>query len=692
MDTQEREGFVKKIIFLVVFTRLMCFTGVADAVKRMEDSFKSKLFWVNYLLPLPQEFEFMGTVTIDPATLGVFPASKQPSAVESHAIEALRNHVLAKTGHSPDGDGFVIRVGVLDAAGCLADMEIPASARLMEKPNADQGYIVQEQGEGMLVTALTPTGVWNGVRTVMQLLDAGLCAERVVLPKVAIVDWPDFAERGVWNEPADWFEKWAPIKINYVDLRSSVEPFARDEPARVTLVSREKFDRCQRLGLRAVGRITHLNFFERKIYRVWPELAGLGDGALAGRYHAHKRGRMHRVPNPGEPILKRLLADMMRSLCEQGVRDISCWLTERPASDGRPGTLAVGQFVLEARALVQAWESVRTLYPDLNIRLFLSTTTDERYYMVCNEAPPEIKIIRACATDAERVRCLPRDLFANPLLEHYAAQGRWIGTYDVPLNANSKVETPAFKLPHRSAHRIRDFVAQLHRRGYSGAVGMMAFSGFAMEICGFNISALAEWSWNLNGRTPREFAVAWATRMGCENPEVVADWSELMGPVEWDVYDSELPGAYSQGRAVAMIQERRMPVLGEGFFRYYATSDAFADKMRTCDQALALADKIECPDFANETRVVKSYIRLTQAIYRIAWRMAADDLHALDVQDALRADLTELADAGAANTAAIRDWRAAYGPPPWHARVTDAVASTERTVQEITDWINFRYI
>ena len=45
----------------------------------------------------------------------------------------------------------------------------------------------------------------------------------------------------------------------------------------------------------------------------------------------------------------------------------------------------------------------------------------------------------------------PRDLFSNALLDGAAAEGRWVGSYDVPLTANGKVETPLFKLPHRSA-------------------------------------------------------------------------------------------------------------------------------------------------------------------------------------------------------------------------------------------------
>ena len=101
----------------------------------------------------------------------------------------------------------------------------------------------------------------------------------------------------------------------------------------------------------------------------------------------------------------------------------------------------------------------------------------------------------------------------------------------------------------------------------------------AEETYAFNITALAEWSWNVGGRSEQEFAAAWATREGYENPEAVGEWAELMGPVEFDVYDSEYPVFYSWGRAVQLIEERKRPVLGEGLFRYYEDRDAFDKKI-----------------------------------------------------------------------------------------------------------------
>ena len=283
----------------------------------------------------------------------------------------------------------------------------------------------------------------------------------------------------------------------------------------------------------------------------------------------------------------------------------------------------------------------------------------------------------------ERVLHVPRDLAANSLLDHCAAAGRWIASYDVPIGVNGLVDTPEFKLPERSAHRVRDYVGQLARRRYSGAYGMIAWGQHARQINGFNIEALAEWSWNLGGRSEEEYAAAWATRQGLADPGQVGRWAALLGPIEFDVYDSDFPVCYSQGKAVEMMRRRRRPVLGEGMFRYYEDGAAFAQKQQVCQQALAIALQFAEPDFANETRVVASYVELAGGIYQVAELVATADLTTLAAQGQLLEAVARLEAAGGENQRAITEWRQALGPEPWHHRVTDALAATETTVAEI---------
>ncbi len=215
---------------------------------------------------------------------------------------------------------------------------------------------------------------------------------------------------------------------------------------------------------------------------------------------------------------------------------------------------------------------------------------------------------------------------ANPLFDYSAAAGRWVASYDVPVAANGKVDTPEFKVPQRSAHRIKDYVVQLVRRNYSGAYAMLAWGGPERDICDFNIQALAEWSWNSRGRSEREFAVAWATREGIADPEAVGDWAELMGPVEFDVYNSDFPVCYSWGRAVEMVQQRQRPYLGEGMFRYFSDAGDFERKKEVCARALEIANGFDNTDLAHETRVICSYVELARCIWQVAEQLATADL------------------------------------------------------------------
>jgi len=127
-------------------------------------------------------------------------------------------------------------------------------------------------------------------------------------------------------------------------------------------------------------------------------------------------------------------------------------------------------------------------------------------------------------------------------------------------------------------------------------------------------------------------------------------------------------------------------------FRYYTSEADFDKKLKACEDALRLAGQIENPDFKNETLVVSAYIKLAKSIYFIAKIMTFEDIANLAVQDKLKDQLSLLEQAGKENVAAIRAWRSAYGPEPWHDRAYNAIRSTEATVSGIAQWITTRYL
>ena len=644
--------------------------------------------WTSYLLPRPQEIRIADSVRCKPSEVGIA-LRDQAGPIEQQGAAELEALFVEKGRAKPDGRGFTIDIGVAEATSA-------AMARLKGLHNKAQAYLIAPRGRDRLVlTSTDERGVYYACQTLIQLLEPEMSRDQVHIPLAEVMDWPDMDERGLWNfpEPEAWIPWLAALKLNYGKMASTqLHPIERGRRNRAT-IDRELLEAARRRAFNYLPYILHLNFLhDCGLFRAYPELAGKGDGALTGRYFAHKAGNQHRVPCASQPLLVQILQEWMEDIAEQGAGEISCWLSERPGQCGCLECTAVGQFVLEARAFVAAWRQAQTHHPNLQIRIFLSTTTTERDYRVLDELPSAVKIERACATELERVLHRPRDLMANPLLDHYAAEGRWIASYDVPIAANGRVDTPEFKVPQRSAHRMRDYIGQLVRRGYSGAYGMMAWGGPERQICSFNIHALAEWAWNSRGRDEAEFAVAWARREGYAQPEAVAEWAALMGPVEFDVYDSDFPICYSWGRAAAMVQQRQRPYLGEGMFRYYLTAEDFDAKAAVCDRALAMVQDLGEADLAHETRVVRSYVELARGVYWVAEQVATLDLAELENQARVQGSLDQLQKAGRDNVEAIRNWRAGLGREPWHYRVHDAIKGTETTVAAIVQCVADRYL
>ena len=650
--------------------------------------------WTRHLIPLPQELSIKRKVVLEPAQVGLQLAAGSTEIGEQAAGE-LRALFTNKAGVRPSGDRFRIVIGLADSAAVRIHLSAEEKQVLRAAPNHEQAYLIKPVGEEWLVlAALHPRGLYYAARTLHQLLEPKLSEREVSIPLAEIVDWPDLEERGVWNFPKaeEWVPWMASLKLNFGKMaETKIAPIERGKPGSVTL-NMELYESARRQAFEYQPFLMHLNFLHMYgLYQAYPELAGRGDGALTGRYFAHKRGNQHRAPNAAHPTLQRLLAEWLRDFARQGISEVSCWLSERPGGDDGLATTAVGQDVMETRALLAAFKEVKKEYPEFTIRLFLSTVPTGRYYRVIAEMPQGMKIERACATKVERVVRLPRDLFRNPMLDQYAAEGRWIASYDVPLTANARVDTPEFMVPESSAHRVRDYVRQLIERKFRGAYGMMAWADNTKATCGFNVHALAEYGWNVDGRSEKEFATAWATREGYAEPEKVGEWAELMGPVEFDVYDSDFPIAYSWGKFTEMVKGGRRPYLGEGVFRYYTSRADFDRKIAIADRALAIAETFESDYLANETRVVRSYVELAKWLYEVAEQVSTADLQDPESQKTLRGALDRLGTAGEANVAAINNWRGALGPKPWHYRVHDAIKGTQDTVDAITDFVSGRY-
>ena len=106
---------------------------------------------------------------------------------------------------------------------------------------------------------------------------------------------------------------------------------------------------------------------------------------------------------------------------------------------------------------------------------------------------------------------------------------------------------------------------------------------------------------------------------------------------------------------------------------------------------MKVASAFKSPHLANETKVVRSYIKVAKYIYLVAEKISTDNLDTIKSQEELHVYLKELENAGKENEASITEWRTALGPKPWHYRVQDAIDAVRKTVNDTKQIIEGRY-
>ncbi|MXY83896.1 MAG: hypothetical protein F4Y91_17995, partial [Gemmatimonadetes bacterium] len=248
--------------------------------------------WTSYLLPLPHEIRVADSVRCKPGEVGIA-LRDQAGPIEQQGAAELEALFIEKGKAKPDGGAFTIDIGVAPANSTAIE-------RLQSLKNKAQSYLIEPRGQdGLVLTGLDERGVYYACQTLIQLLEPEMSSEQVHIPLAEVIDWPDMDERGLWNfpEPATWIPWLATLKMNYGKMASTqLHPIERGQRNRAT-IDREQFEAARQRAFNYLPYILHLNFLhDCGLFRAYPELAGKGDGALTGRYFAHKTGNQHRAP------------------------------------------------------------------------------------------------------------------------------------------------------------------------------------------------------------------------------------------------------------------------------------------------------------------------------------------------------------------------------------------------------------
>lgn len=625
--------------------------------------------WLRWVIPLPKKVRLEGMVTVPAAEVAI-QLRQNATDVEQNARNELVELIRAKTGTAPGASGFRILVGVCDAEGKIDGREIPSAEQLAALPNAEQAYVIAPLAErGLAVAALTPRGVYHGLKTVSQLIEPKLAAGKVTVPLVAVLDWPDLAERGLWGGSASRDVQYmADRKMNLIESHTTI---GFDDQGRGTVtIDGETQDAARLHAIKWVPIITHLDHLSRTgIFDRYPELKGKGDRAQ------HPTHSTVVAACFSQPKTAEILAQWFESLAAtEGVRDINVWLSEIEGIECDCEKCAQGnQYALETAAAVRAWQLACKKYPDVRLRVLLTQGSYPSNDKVLAAAPAPVGITYYSGSTTYDST---RDPMIYPLLEQFAAEGRWLGVYP-QLTASWRIVCP-WSGPQFIKYRMTEFVDKK----------LACLCGYATpdnRYYDFNVTAAAEWSWNAHGRDEREFAAAWATRRGLSDPDKAAEWAVMLGPVGWDVYGSRVPHSQFFGQAARLIKGRHKPAwVGEkGMFRHFPDVAAMDADLATCDKALVLAEELSDPALVAETHVIRGYVRMIKSIYLIADRIAGKKK--LDAEDkaAVQTTFVELSSACDEVTTNLEVWRQAVAPDDRSPRFTDTIDVTRQTVADV---------
>lgn len=568
--------------------------------------------WAMRAIPLPKQLNVRGAFHAAPADIELAPFQHDAAPVDA------ARRILAKfaQGTIPRPAGArpaAVRISLSLTGDQSARPLDAAVAGLRDLPNAGQAYAITSEDSGstleIRLQANAPAGLLYAARTLAQMAVApgvsDIKADAVLeIPMLTVRDWPDIEERGFWgNIAADpkFIEWMGEYKLNLAEIGANgigCKRLVDAAGAGVIDYNRDLFDLAVRNAIEPVPFIAH---FDAASF-------GINSGLYAKYPAAEGRAANPRAKSTAvldDPDLRRVYTDWVKAMAAiPGVRKFDAWLSEGANFD--TNTLArhpdTPGHVLETRLMLEAWAAARQFNSNLMLRVMLSQGSLDHYPAILAAIPPEAGVLYyhgswrpVCPGTYSQTR----EKIIIPVLEQYAARGGWLGV--VPTLANLTMNS-FWSCPQFVQYRLLEIQAK-------GLRNIMAFATPNLEVRDMNFTAMAEWAWNARGRSPREFAMAWAFRRGFEQPDQVADWVEALGPVNWDLAASGVPGARLE-RAVDGIRQRPAKLFGAALFREIRDMTHVRDNLARCALARRLAEAIGNAALITETLSAQGYMQL----------------------------------------------------------------------------------
>jgi hypothetical protein len=557
--------------------------------------------WIAYTIPLPKAIEITGKVKVDPANVAIVPPSQTDQVTLQTVKDLQATFGISEKPVAAASPEFIIR---LEIGGSDAEQLKPLN-------NADQAsriYVPEGSSNELRIAALSPRGLFYAAHTLIQLVRAKKTDGSVEIPLMTVTDWPDTEDRGLWGaDPYRYgYLGWlGDIKINELEQICNCGMDGNGKAVAMLGGGKESLlDEAPRYGIKFAPIILHLEQGKGGVFEAHPEYKAVDSDTDSFCY--------------SQPGVVDLIADWMVQLASlPNVTCIDQWMTENLAGAKGcqcPGCKGKDRNVMEYETIIKAWEKARaTTGRDIGLYILSSEETEHSNEKILAVLPKEVRFWYYHSLLSYNTSEVP---MVRPYLKKAAENGQWIG---ICPNLCSIVEFyQPFTAPQFFKARMKEFADKKLR-------GVLGFPAPLISFVKFGIEGEAEWSWNSDGRTPKEFAYSYAVRHGMKDPALFADWTETLGPVSWDIYGSEWPSGEVRGcpdDVAFRLRDGKLEDLGYVLWETYYTPwgdiknvRQLDDDVAAAEKAVELARKMGIKEYWYESLMIEGYIKSLKGLH-----------------------------------------------------------------------------
>lgn len=594
---------MRTVLFATVFLAIiiMC-AGAAAVASPTPVSPEEAQAWIRYLVPLPKFIDISYKTEVDTASIAIYPPGGSDVVVGQACKELRVTLGLAENAPNPPSPAFTITL-------VLGGPEADSLATLNNSEQASK-VVIEPGNNGLRLIALQPRGLYYAVKSLQQLIAPYVVGTTARMPLFEMQDWPDMMDRGLWGcDHFVWLRWMADRKMN-IGEQISARSVTSDRVGHSSLKDgREPMvTEGPYYGLAPVPVTLHLEQVSGSgLFTYYPEVIGVG-----GQYGCicYSNGAFTHV-----------LADWICDLASLPfVEGVDVWMAENLHGSGGchcTQCSLVNRNVLEAQTIVAAWNEAKTRLgrPDLKLWILTSEETYSSNSAVFAAIPSDVRV---WYYESLRTYNNGKISIISNAVANLAASGRYAGVCPSLCNVGN---TQPFQSADFINYRMTDFV----NKGLSGLLGY-ATPPPLVDFVGYNVEAAAEWSWNSTGRSLHEFAASYAVRKGYSEPETFAQWADLIGKVEFDLYGSEWPsceGKFWPGYVADLLQDGNLPNLGSGSdtargpWAEFKSAQQLDDDCARAQQALALAKRMGNDEYYYETVYCDGLVTALRALYKL---------------------------------------------------------------------------